>query len=152
MGSEVINTCKKMQNKKFYGVLFFIAIIGIIALTLQSPEGTTFLSNRLKEILDQLGWSALSRNIRSDIHVFEYLILGIVLYCFGKEMNWSMLKILIIGVSIGTGDEILKIPLPTREFDRVDLCKDIIGVSLPVFTSYLFAKIKQFKRNKGQDI
>lgn len=82
-------------------------------------------------------------NLRSDIHIVEYLILGVVLYLFEKAMNWPTWLILIIGIDIGACDKVLKIFLPTREFDWVDLSKDAIGVFCSVIICQIIVKAKR---------
>ena len=45
------------------------------------------------------------------------------------------------GFLIGIIDEMIKIPLPTRHFDLIDLFKDFIGVALGVLIVVILRKI-----------
>lgn len=54
--------------------------------------------------------------------------------------------ILLVGVGVGLVDEGIKVLLPTREFDVVDLVKDWVGVA----TAMLVIKITE-KRTAGDE-
>lgn len=57
-----------------------------------------------------------------------------------------------VGCAFGLLDECIKILLPTREFDAVDLMKDWMGVSVAVGVIWLFYSNRKNgkNRNRGQ--
>ncbi|MBQ6520254.1 MAG: VanZ family protein [Anaerolineaceae bacterium] len=110
---------------KKIGILLTVAVIAtILFLTLQSSEDTLHLSETVRTFLHDRGIDMSSTQLRSDVHVFEYLPLGFVLCLW---LGWK--KGILIGSLLGLADETLKIFLPTREFSAVDFGKDVIGVT-----------------------
>ncbi len=109
-----------------------LAIVGKITLTCQTPEQTKALSNGLRDWLNEHGLTVLSKDLRKNIHVIEYFILGIVLGLFGHLHGWKLWKTLLAGYATGLLDEGIKVFLPTREFDSGDLIRDVIGISIGV--------------------
>ena len=116
------------MKKKVYGFFLIAAFAGILLLTLQSSEGTMRLSEGLRHWLEQFGIKMTSHGIRSNAHLVLYLLFGLILCLFGQECGWSWWVILLVGAGVGLIDESIKVLLPTREFDVIDLAKDWIGV------------------------
>ena len=76
-----------------------------------------------------------------------FFVLGFALCLFGKEIGLKWWILLLIGWGIGLVDEGLKVFLPTREFDALDLLKDWIGVG----TAAAVAAIPNGKRKKDDN-
>ena len=130
----------EVWRRVLLGVLLCTVIAAIIALTLQPPEQTVALSNWLRSKVVRLGFNPSSHQLRSDIHVPMYFVLGVVLSLYGRARGWRLWMVLLVGCAIGALDECLKIALPTREFDWVDLCKDCVGIALASFLIFENAK------------
>lgn len=79
-------------------------------------------------------------SFRSNAHLVVYFILGVALSLYGNEAGWKWWVIILAGCGFGLMDEAIKILLPTREFDVVDLVKDCIGVAIAVGIVMLIRK------------
>lgn len=120
---------KDVQRKTIYGALL-IAILALnLFLTLQSLDGTVGLSEGLRLWLERLGITTTFHGIRSNAHLVMFFVFGVILSLFGRECGWRWWVIILIGCGVGLIDESIKVLLPTREFDFVDLVKDWIGVA-----------------------
>jgi len=126
-------------KKRVYGILLIAAALTILLLTLQDAAGTVKLSEGLRLWLERFGLKSDFHSIRSNAHLGLYFLFGIVLCLYGRECGWSWWAILAVGCCVGLIDESIKVLLPTREFDFVDLVKDWIGVATAVVT----VRIKQ---------
>ena len=121
--------------KKFWGILALIVIFTIFYLTFQSPSETMGLSERFRIWLSGIGIVWDSPTVRSNAHLPEYFALGVTLCLWG---GWK--KALWIGSLVGIIDETIKIILPTRHFDLIDLLKDFIGIALGALLVVLIRK------------
>jgi len=119
-------------KKKVYGILLHAAVVIILLLTLQDSAGTVKLSEGLRLWLEQVGIEMTFHSIRSNAHLVLYFLFGIVLCLYGRECGWSWWVIILIGCGVGLIDESIKVLLPTREFDVVDLVKDWVGIAMAV--------------------
>lgn len=119
-------------KKKVYGILLLAAVVVILLLTLQDAAGTVKLSEGLRLWLERLGLKSDFHSFRSNAHLVLYFLFGIVLCLYGRECGWRWWVIILIGCGIGLIDEGIKVLLPTREFDFVDLVKDWVGVAVAV--------------------
>ena len=134
---------KDVQKKTVYGALL-IAFLGLnLFLTLQSPQGTVRLSEGLRLWLEQFGFFSDFHSIRSNAHLVVFFVFGVFLNLFGQECGWSWWVILAVGCGVGLIDEGMKVVLPTREFDFVDLVKDWVGVAAAMLVIWLTKGIKQ---------
>lgn len=123
---------KDVQKKTIYGALL-IAILALnLFLTLQSPEGTVGLSEGLRHWLERFGFFTDFHTFRSNAHLVMFFVFGVILSLFGRTCGWSWWVILAAGCCVGLIDESIKVLLPTREFDFVDLVKDWVGVVVAV--------------------
>lgn len=120
------------MKKRVYGILLLAAVVIILLLTLQSPEGTVKLSEGLRLWLERFGLKSDFHSIRSNAHLVLYFLFGIVLCLYGRECGWRWWVIILIGCGVGLIDEGIKVLLPTREFDVVDLVKDWVGIAVAV--------------------
>ena len=116
------------MKKRVYGILLLAAVVIILLLTFQDAAGTVKLSEGLRLWLERFGLKSDFHSIRSNAHLVLYFLFGIVLCLYGREYGWSWWVIILIGCGIGLIDESIKVLLPTREFDVIDLIKDWIGV------------------------
>ena len=121
-----------MQKKTVYGALL-IAILALnLFLTLQSPQGTVRLSEGLRLWLEQFGYFTDFHSFRSNAHLVMFFVFGVIWSLFGRKCGWRWWVILLAGCCVGLIDESIKVVLPTREFDVVDLIKNWIGVAVAV--------------------
>ncbi len=131
-----------MSRRILLGALLFVAIVGIVVLTCQTPEQTKALSDGLRDWLNEHGLTAISKDLRKNIHIIEYFIFGIALGLFGHAFGWKLWTTLLTGYTAGLLDEVIKVFLPTREFDSGDLVRDVIGVSIAVLLIFGLLRVK----------
>lgn len=127
-------------KKRVYGILLIAAALTILLLTLQDAAGTVKLSEGLRLWLERFGLKSDFHSIRSNAHLVLYFLFGIVLCLYGRECGWSWWVIILIGCGIGLIDESIKVLLPTREFDFVDLVKDWVGVTAAMLVIWLIKR------------
>ena len=120
------------MKKRVYGILLIAAALTILLLTLQDAAGTVKLSEGLRLWLERFGLKSDFHSIRSNAHLVLYFLFGIVLCLYGRECGWRWWVVILIGCGIGLIDESIKVLLPTREFDVVDLVKDWVGIAMAV--------------------
>lgn len=125
------------MKKKVYGILLMAAVFTILLLTLQDAAGTVKLSEGLRLWLESFGLKSDFHSFRSNAHLVLYFLFGIVLCLYGRECGWNWWVIILIGCGIGLIDEGIKVLLPTREFDFVDLVKDWVGVTAAMLVIWL---------------
>lgn len=127
-----------VKNRRFWLFLSVVVILIILVLTFQSRDNTESLSNSIKDWLNDIGINISGKQLRSDAHIVEYCLLGIALSQYGllsdKKIGW----ILYIGFCIGLIDETMRIILPTREFELIDLLKDWLGIVLGINIVFFF--------------
>ena len=127
-------------KKTVFGALLILAVLTILFLTFQDSAGTVRLSEGIRLWLEQFGIHSDFHSFRSNAHLVVYFIFGVVLSLYGREAGWKWWIIMIVGCGFGLFDEGLKIWLPTREFDVVDLMKDWIGI---IVSSVLMLAIRK---------
>ena len=130
-------------KKRVYGILLIAAALTILLLTLQDSAGTVKLSEGLRLWLERFGLKSDFHSIRSNAHLVLYFLFGIVLCLYGRECGWRWWVILAAGCCVGLIDEGMKVLLPTREFDFIDLVKDWVGVVAAMLVIWLTKGIKQ---------
>lgn len=130
-------------KKRVYGILLIAAALTILLLTLQDSAGTVKLSEGLRLWLERFGLKSDFHSIRSNAHLVLYFLFGIVLCLFGRECGWRWWVILAAGCCVGLIDEGMKVLLPTREFDFIDLVKYCVGVVAAMLVIWLTKGIKQ---------
>lgn len=104
-------------------------VITILFLTFEDSAGTAKLSETFRLWFEKVGIQTDYHSFRSNAHIVAYFVLGVVLSLFGRERGWRWW---IVGCGFGLIDESVKVLLPTREFDVVDLIKDWVGVAAGV--------------------
>ena len=128
------------MKKVVYGILLIAATLTIFLLTFQDAAGTVRLSEGLRLWLERFGLKSDFHSIRSNAHLVLYFLFGIVLCLYGRECGWRWWVIILIGCGIGLIDESIKVLLPTREFDFVDLVKDWVGVATAILVIRLIER------------
>ena len=121
-----------------------LALLIVLFFTFQTAEGTASLSETVRMWLENQDLMIESHALRSNIHILEYFILGLAVLAFGMSRGWKLSTCVIIGCLIGLIDESIKVLLPTRGFDVVDLIKDWVGIGLATaLKSFLNIKVKE---------
>ncbi len=128
------------MRKKVYGILLITAALTILLLTLQDAAGTVKLSEGLRLWLERFGLKSDFHSFRSNAHLVLYFLFGIVLCLYGRECGWRWWVVLAVGCCVGLIDESIKVLLPTREFDVVDLVKDWVGVVAAMLVIWLIER------------
>ena len=114
--------------KRIIAIILVIMVLGgVVFLTLQSPQQTMKLSEAVRH---WIGYKGDPLAFRSDVHLFEYFVVGLVCVVFAWAFGWKLWIGAAIAAGFGLLDEVIKIFLPTREFGAVDLVKDFIGVGV----------------------
>ncbi len=130
---------------KYRKIPALIVIALIFYLTFQTPSQTMRMSEGFRAWLaNKLGIVMGSSDVRSNAHLPEYFALGFTLCLW---LGWK--KSLWVGSLIGLIDETIKIILPTRHFDLIDLIKDIIGVAAGILVYQLLQKLIRRIKNNG---
>lgn len=125
------------------GVVLIAVIGGVLFLTLQGPKETTELSDKVWKKAAKLGYKGTKTQFRSDFHMVEYFVVGIVMILFCLAMGWKMVTGACIACALGLLEETLKIFLPTREFSWIDFGKDCIGVGIAFVLALVITGIKR---------
>ena len=128
------------MKKIVYGILLIAAALTILLLTFQDAAGTVKLSEGLRLWLERFGLKSDFHSFRSNAHLVLYFLFGIGLCLYCRECGWSWWLIILIGCGIGLVDESIKMLLPTREFDFVDLVKDWVGVTAAMLVIWLIKR------------
>ena len=80
-----------MSNKRVLStVLLILAVAMVLFFTFQDAEGTTSLSEAVRQWLEGLGMKTESHALRSNVHILEYFIVGVAVLAFGVSRNWKM--------------------------------------------------------------
>ena len=128
---------KDNENKIIVKIICGIIVVGMIAgnfyLTFQSPKQTTALSESVRLWLSTHGWEMTPKQIRSNAHIPVFFLLGMAFFIFGRAMQWKWFVSFILASFLALLDEGIKMILPTREFDFVDLSKDFVGIGVAFF-------------------
>ncbi len=146
--------------KKIISYVFvLLAVGGIFYLTIMKLDTTVELSESFRSVLiavsERLGfdvsaeWWNTSTNIRLIGHVIEYFILGLITGIVIKRKAFG----LIICIAISFVDQIVKIYVPARHFDKGDIPFDIIGfcsgLAIAWILKFAAKKIKETELNEG---
>lgn len=124
--------------------MFSFAIVFVISfLTFQSRNNTEELSNSIRYWINSIGITISGKQLRSNAHIVEYCFLGITLSKYGFTSNKKIGWIISVGFGIGLIDEMLRIFLPTREFELIDLMKDWLGIILGIKIACYFQRDDQ---------
>ena len=142
-GNHYFQTRTMLKNRRFWLLFSFAAILVILFLTFQNRNNTEELSNSLKDWLNSIGINVSGKQLRSNAHIVEYFLLGIALSQYGLLSNKKIGWIIFIGFCIGLVDEMMRIILPTREFELIDLLKDWLRIVLGInIACYFYRETK----------
>ena len=112
------------------GMIVLLVLLTVLFLTFQGPEDTVSLSEKVRSIAVNLGYTGSLKQFRSDIHMVEYFGVGLAVALFFHVMGWKKWIGAVVAAIFGLIDETIKIYLPTREFGVMDLVKDVVGVGV----------------------
>ena len=107
-------------------------------LTFQSAAETVLLSESVRSFLGKLGIEVGSKALRHLVHVPLFFLLAVVVMFCGRVIGLGLRGSVFICLAVGVLDELVKFPLPTREFDPLDLLLDIVGIMLAAGMCLLF--------------
>ena len=133
------------RNRTIAFLLVKIIICSVLFLTFQGSKDTIALSSKFHEWFILLGYKGDLLQFRSDIHFIEYFIVGLVIVHFIQTIEKNPWLGTFFSCCIGIIDETIKIFLPTREFDYVDLVKDFLGVLLATVVIIILKRIYDCK-------
>lgn len=119
-----------MNKKIVCGILLLSTILLVFYLATQAPQDTMRLSETVRTWAVKAGYQGGALEFRSDIHIVEYLFVGLISVMFARIMSWKAWTGALIAFGVGLIEECVKIFLPTREFGAKDLLKDAIGIVL----------------------
>lgn len=69
-------------------------------------------------------------DLRTAIHIPEYVLVGLAVFLFGMVRNWPLWKIFLVAFFISIVEETMKYYLPERDFDLTDLAVDCVGIGI----------------------
>lgn len=134
-----------MNRKVITAILQILTIGSVLFLALQGPQETTALSSRIWQWAKKLGYSETHLQFRSDFHIIEYFIVGIVAIFFCTAMGWKPWTGFLAACLFGLLEETLKNFLPTREFSKVDVFKDFLGAALALLLILIISSVHKRK-------
>lgn len=135
------------MKRKIAAVFLILAILMVLFFTFQEPEQSRDLSEVVRTWLENQGMKIESHALRSNVHILEYFVLGLAVLAFGSSRGWKLGTCILLGCLIGLIDEGIKVLLPTREFDAIDLVKDWVGIGIAT----LIGKLLVFRRPQEND-
>lgn len=97
----------------------------------------------IRSLALKIGYRGMALQFRSDVHLVEYFVVGLVVILYFKTMGWKTWLGAIFACIIGLAEETLKIFLPTREFGYVDLIKDLVGIGVALLIVVIISKIRR---------
>ena len=121
-----------MKKKRAATVILILAAAMILFFTFQEPIASRNLSETVRAWLAKTGVVVEHKALRSNAHIVEYFILGLSLMGFGRSRGWKNWRGVVIGCGVGLLDEGIRLLLPGREFEAIDLVKDLTGVGIAV--------------------
>lgn len=140
------------RNKKIiFAILSILAFATILYLTFQDGEHTRALSGGVRIWLRERGIKVTDKQLRSDAHYVEYFILGLALALFGRAAGLKKRWVVLVGCALGLLDECVKILLPIREFELIDLIKDWIGIRMAVTIVTICSRLVKNRETKIRD-
>lgn len=136
------------MGKKIATIFLILALAMVLFFTLQKPEKSRDLSETVRIWLERIGLEVEYKELRSNIHILEYFVVGLAVCGFCRSRGWLLWIGLIAGCSIGMVDEGIKVLLPGREFGPGDLMRDFIGVGIAVLIVTVIKTIKHSRKTK----
>lgn len=135
------------MRKKTAAVFLVLALLMVLFFTFQNPEQSRDLSEAVRSWLESIGIDVEYKSLRSNVHILEYIIVGLAVCGFCRSRGWKNWAGMIASSGIGVIDECVKRMLPGREFSTGDLVRDFVGVVVAVVVSIAVGKIKKVRRS-----
>ena len=132
-----------MTKKKAAAIFLILALAMVLFFTFQEPEQSRDLSEAVRMLLGEIGIQVEYKSLRSNIHILEYLIVGLAVCGFCKSRSWKVWIGALIGCGIGVIDEAIKVLLPGRELEIYDLIRNCLGVLIAVSITVLAKRLKK---------
>lgn len=136
-----------MKRKTAAAIFLILALLMVLFFTFQNPEKSRVLSETVRDWLGNIGIEVKYQTLRSNVHILEYIIVGLALTTFCRNTWIGGL----IGCGIGLLDECLKIFLPGREFSSGDLIRDFIGVVIATVIVTAVLRIKHSRETETKE-
>ena len=130
------------MRKKTAAIFLILALLMVLFFTLQEPEQSRDLSEAVRMWLEKIGIQVEYKSLRSNIHILEYLIVGLAVCGFSRSKGWKVWIGAAIGCGIGVVDESFKVLLPGREFSTGDLIRDFIGMAMAVLIVFAIGLLR----------
>ena len=135
----------KKRRLLIYGISLLIVLAIMLFLTFQNQDGTVKLSESVRLWFEQFGYISDFHSFRSNAHLVVYFVFGTALSLLCIEIGIKWWKTIIIGCAFGLIEELIKIILPTREFDIYDFIRDCIGVIIAYCIVSIFYRLLRKK-------
>ena len=141
--TRISSKLQKNKRKKIaLGILLVLVVSMAIFFTLQNPEDSGELSESVRGWLADIGIHSTNKALRSNAHIIVYLCVGIVMMIYGRMNSWKTWVVLALGLGMGLIDEGIKVFLPGREFEFIDLIKNwIVGKIKNIITNCTIIRI-----------
>ena len=134
-----------MIRKVLTTLPLLVAILVLLYLALQPRHENHQLGLAAFNWLNQHGVHISLATLRILIHIPEYFLVGISVFLFGNERNWSFRKIALVTIGIGITEESIKHFLPYRDFDLEDIGMDIIGACIASLTGFTLQNLLKYR-------
>lgn len=139
-----------LKRRLICGILLLAVIGMVLFFTFQEPTKSRALSEMVRAWLGTMGIRVTYKALRSNIHLLEYFIVGLVVMGFFRVMRWKPWIGLVVALTIGAIDEGLKNLLPGREFELGDLIRNGIGVLFAAAVISVVLKVKNRRVSSGK--
>ena len=138
------NGMKHKQDKNSY-VLFLLAVLLILGLTLQNSDRSAELSQSVQKLLQKALPSIAEdgNRVRKYAHTAEYFLLGTASAFLFRKDKHGPLKALLLCAAVSLSDQTLKILVPGREFDWTDFPFDAAGIGAGIGIEWIIDDVKR---------
>lgn len=138
---------RDVKRKTAAAIFLILALAMVLFFTLQKPEQSRDLSEAVRMWLGNIGIQVEYKSLRSNIHILEYIIVGLAVCGFCRSRGWKVWIGAGIGCGIGVVDESFKALLPGREFSTGDLVRDWIGTLLAIVVISIIRMMRNLMNN-----
>ncbi len=90
------------------GIIVLLMLITVLFLTFQGSEDTVSLSEKVRSIAVNLGYTGSLKQFRSDIHMVDYFGVGLAVALFFHVMGWKKWIGAVVAAIFGLIDETIK--------------------------------------------
>ena len=120
-----------------------LALLMVLFFTFQNPEKSRILSESVRMWLGNIGIQVEYKSLRSNVHILEYIIVGLAVCGYCRSRGWRLWIGAAIGCCIGVVDEGIKVLLPGRELEIDDLLKNCLGILIAVLIAFITEQLKK---------